>query len=139
MSVPGRGLLDTSTVILLGRITDATALPDEPVISAITSAELSIGPLITDDPDERAARQAHLQRAESDFDPLPFDADAARAFGRIAAELRRAGRKTSARAYDVLIAATAISENLPLFTCNPRYFEIISDLDLRAVPHPDHS
>ena len=139
MSVPGRGLLDTSTVILLGRITDAAALPDEPVISAITLAELSMGPLITDDPDERAARQAHLQLAESDFDPLPFDADAARVFGRIAAELRRAGRKTSARAYDVLIAATAISENLPLFTCNPRDFERISDLDLRAVPHPDLS
>jgi predicted nucleic acid-binding protein len=139
VSVPGRGLLDTSTVILLGRITDATALPDEPVISAITLAELSIGPLITDDPDERAARQAHLQLAESDFDPLAFDADAARVFGRIAADLRRADHKTSARAYDVLIAATAISENLPLFTCNPRDFERISDLDLRAVPHPDHS
>ena len=89
MSMPECGLLDTSTVILLGRITDPTLLPDEPVISAITLAELSVGPLITDDSDERAGRQAHLQLAESDFDPLPFDAAAARAFGPIAAELRR--------------------------------------------------
>jgi len=139
MSVPGRGMLDTSTVILLGRITDATSLPGEPVISAITLAELSVGPLVTDDAGERAARQAHLQLAESDFDPLPFDAGAARVFGRIAADLRQAGRKPAARAYDVLIAATAISADLPLFTCNPRDFEKITDLDLRTVPHPDNS
>ena len=136
--MPLRGLLDTSTVILLGRITDPSALPDEPVISAITLAELSGGPLVTDDPDERAARQAHLQLAESDFDPLPFDAAAARAFGSIAADLRRAGRKPAARAYDALIAATAISRQLPVFTCNAGDFSGIAGLDLRAIPHPDH-
>jgi len=139
MSTSERGLLDTSTVILLGRMADSSMLPDEPVISAITLAELSVGPLITDDADERAARQAHLQLAESDFDPLPFDAAAARAFGRIAADLRQAGRKPAARAYDALIAATAISTNLPVFTCNPSDFENIRDLDLRAIPHRDHS
>ena len=138
MSASERGLLDTSTVILLGRMADSSMLPDEPVISAITLAELSVGPLITDDADERAARQAHLQLAESDFDPLPFDAAAARAFGRIAADLRQAGRKPAARAYDALIAATAISTNLPVFTCNPSDFENIRDLDLRAIPRPDH-
>ena len=137
MSTPDRGLLDTSTVILLGRITDASSLPGEPVISAVTLAELSVGPLVTDDPVERAARQAHLQQAEADFDPLPFDAAAARAFGRVAAVLRRAGRKPAARAYDALIAATAISTHLPLFTCNPKDLVAIPDLDLRAVPHPD--
>jgi predicted nucleic acid-binding protein len=131
------GLLDTSTVILLGRMTDPAWLPHEPVISAVTLAELSVGPLITDDADERAARLAHLQVAESDFEPLPFDAAAARAFGRVAADLRRAGRKPSARAYDALIAATAISRRLPLFTCNPDDFANISELDLREVPHPD--
>ena len=136
--MPLRGLLDTSTVILLGRITDPSVLPDEPVISAITLAELSVGPLVTDDPDERAARQAHLQLAESDFDPLPFDAAAARAFGSIAADLRRAGRKPTARAYDALIAATAISRQLPVFTCNTGDFSGIAGLDLRAIPHPDH-
>ena len=137
MSVPERGLLDTSTVILLGRLTDPSVLPDEPVISAVTLAELSVGPLLADDPDERAARQAHLQMAEADFDPLPFDAPAARAFGRIAAGLRRAGRKPAARAYDALIAATAISTQLPLFTCNPGDFAGMPGLSLRTVPHPD--
>ena len=139
MSESRRGLLDTSTVILLGRIIDPASLPDEPVISAVTLAELSVGPLITDDPDERASRQAHLQLAESDFDPLPFDSAAARAFGRIAADLRRSGRKPAARTYDALIAATAISTRLPLYTCNPGDFAGMSELDLRVVPHPDHA
>ena len=132
-----QGLLDTSTVILLGRMTDPLVLPDEPMISAITLAELSVGPLATEDPDERADRQAHLQVAESDFDPLPFDSAAARAYGRVAADLRRAGRQPAARVYDALIAASAICAVLPLFTCNPRDFAGISVLDLRPVPHPD--
>lgn len=124
-------------MILLGRITDATALPDEPMITAITLAELSVGPLVAATEAERAARQAHLQQAESDFDPLPFDDAAARAFGRVASSLRGAGRKTSARAYDALIAATAIANDLPLYTCNPGDFNGIDELDIRAVPHPD--
>jgi len=131
-----RGLLDTSTVILLGRIDDPASLPDECVISAITLAELSVGPLVATEDGERAARQQHLQQAEADFDALPFDAAAARAFGRVAASLRRTGRKPAARAYDALIAATAISRGLPLYTCNPTDFAGIDDLDLRAVAVP---
>lgn len=131
------GMLDTSTVILLGRIDDPATLPDQSVISAITLAELSVGPLITSDPVERAARQAHLQQAENDFDAIAFDAAAARAFGAVAAALRSAGRKKAARAYDALIAATAIANGLPLYTCNPEDFDSIPTLDLRPVPHPD--
>jgi predicted nucleic acid-binding protein len=84
-------VLDTSTVIRLGRFPDAAVLPDEPLITAVTLAELSVGPLVARDERERAARQAHLQQAEADFDPLPFDAAAARAFGQVAASLRRGG------------------------------------------------
>ena len=47
-----------------------------------------------------------------DFDPLPFDASAARAFGQVAASLRRAGRNTAARTYDAMIAATAIGHSM---------------------------
>lgn len=131
-----RGLLDTSTLILLERVDDPSALPRQPVITAITLAELSVGPLVTGDPTEQAPRQARLQQAEGDFDPLPFDAAAARAFGRVAASLRQAGRKPHARAYDAMIAAIAISNDLPLYTCNPADFEYIDELDLRPVPHP---
>lgn len=131
-----RGVLDTSTVILLPRFKDAASLPTEPVITAVTLAELSVGPLVTDDEQERAARQAHLQQAEADFDPLPFDAAAARTFGRVAASLRQAGRKTAARAYDAMIAATAIANDLPLYTCNPSDFEGITDLRLVALEVP---
>ncbi len=130
-----RGLIDTNVVLLLGRL-DPADLPDEPLVSAVTMAELSVGPLVADDPAERAARQAHLQQAEADFDPLPFDSAAARAFGAVAAELRRAGRKRSARAFDALIASTAIAQGLPLYTCNAADFEGIGGLDLRAVETP---
>lgn len=99
-----RGVIDTSTVILLADIDDVSLLPQEPLITAVTLAELSVGPLVASDEGERAARQAHLQQAESDFDPLPFDAAAARAFGQVAATFRRSGRKPSARAYDAMIA-----------------------------------
>jgi tRNA(fMet)-specific endonuclease VapC len=132
-----QGLLDTNTVILLTRISDTSALPDEPVISAVTLAELSVGPLVAASAQERAGRQAHLQQAEADFDPLPFDAHAARAFGRVAASLRRAGRKATARAYDAMIAAVAIANALPLYTCNPADFAGIEELEVVAVPHPD--
>jgi len=132
-----RGILDTNTVILLPRITDATALPTEPFITAITLAELSVGPLVATNDSERAARQAHLQQAEADFEALAFDADAARAFGQVAANLRQSGRKVSARAYHALIAATALANDMTLHTVNPDDFIGIEGLDVIAVPHPD--
>lgn len=132
-----RGVLDTNTLILLGRIDDTEALPSEPLITTITLAELTVGPLVATDDDVRAARQAHLQQAEADFEPLPFDAAAARSFGRVAASLRRAGRKTSARAYDAMIAAVCVASDLPIHTCNPGDFAGIGDLEVVAVTHPD--
>ena len=130
-----QGLLDTSTVILRNRLPSAAALPHQPLISTITLAELSVGPLVASEA-ERPARQAHLQRAEADFDPLPFDGDAARAFGRVAASLRRSDRKVSARIYDAMIAAIAIANCLPLYTCNPRDFRDIDGLEIVPVDIP---
>lgn len=137
ISTTGRGLLDTSTLVLLGRLDDATTLPDEPLISVVTLAELSVGPLVASSDNERAARQAHLQQAEADFDPLVFDSAAARKFGHVAASLRRAGRKPTARSFDAMIAATALAHDLPVYTCNPDDFPGIDDLTVVAVPHPD--
>ena len=130
MTPHDRGLLDTSAVIALGQIADASALPRHPLISTITLAELSVGPLVATDEVERASRQATLQQAEADFDPLPFDAPAARAFGQVAASLRRAGRKSSSRTYDAMIAAIAVANELPLYTMNPRDFDRIEGLDV---------
>jgi predicted nucleic acid-binding protein len=137
MSGAADGLLDTSTVILLPRLSDPSVLPSRPTISTITLAELSAGPLVATDDRERAARQAQVQQAESDFEPLPFDAAAARAFGRVAADLRAAGRKPAARALDALIAAVAIANDLPLYTVNAPDFVSITDLRVVAVGHPD--
>jgi tRNA(fMet)-specific endonuclease VapC len=130
---PARGILDTSAVMAMQQITDPATLPDEPLITTVTLAELSAGPLVARDDQERAARQAHLQQAEADFDPLPFDRAAARAFGQVAAALRKSGRKTTARTYDALIAATALATGLPVYTCNAADFEGIDGLDVVPV------
>jgi tRNA(fMet)-specific endonuclease VapC len=128
-----RGVLDTSTVILLPQLDDDSALPDEPLITTVTLAELSVGPLVVEDEAERTARQVQLQQAEADFTPLPFDAAAARAFARVAASLRRSGRKPTARSYDAMIAATAVAHELPVYTANPADFHGIDDLEVVAV------
>jgi tRNA(fMet)-specific endonuclease VapC len=126
------GVLDTSTLIQLVDV-DPSVLPEEPLITTITLAELSVGPLVATTARERAIRQAHLQQAEADFVPLPFDEAAARTFGQVAAALRRAGRKPAARAYDAMIAAIALSRGLPVHTCNPSDFRGIAGLEVVAV------
>ena len=129
-----RGLIDTSVVIDLESI-DPADLPLEIAVSAVTMAELAAGPHATSDPAERARRQDRLQRAEATFDPLPFDAAAARAYGRVFAAVRSAGRQARGRrAVDLLIAATAVAAGLPLYTRNPDDFASVSDLlDIVAV------
>lgn len=117
-------------------MSDASELPDESMISAITLAELSVGPHVAHDYAERSARQQHLQQAEADFNVVPFDAECARAFGGVAEALRASGRNPAARAHDVLIAASAIAHAVPLYTCNPDDFGGIPRLALHAVTHP---
>lgn len=132
----GTGVLDTTALILIERL-DSDELPELPMITAVTLAELSVGPLVSDDPAEVAARQVRLQEVESAFDPLPFDTTAARAFGTIASELRHSGRKASARAFDAMIAATALANGLPLFTCNIADFAGINSVHVVELSHPD--
>ena len=132
----GSGLLDTSVVILLSRLRNPGVLPEVPLISTITLAELSVGPLVARTDAERAARQSVLQQAEADFDPLPFDDRAARAFGRVAAGLRGAGRTVRARSYDAMVAAVALANGLPLYTANPADLDGIDELDVRVVHDP---
>lgn len=125
---PERGLLDTSVLVDLDQI-DAAKLPITVAVSALSMAELAAGPHATSDADERGRRQDRLQRAEATFDPLAFDGDAARAYGRVFASLMAAGRKArGARAVDLLIAATALSTELPLYTRNGDDFRGIEQL-----------
>ena len=128
--VSERGLLDTSAVLLLDAHLDDPRMPERLFISAVTLAELSVGPLVARSEPERADRLSVLQQAEANFDSLPFDASAARAFGRVSADLRGAGRKPSARAFDALLAATALAHDLPIITANPRDFAGIRGLDV---------
>lgn len=123
-----QGLLDTSVVIDLERI-DPDSLPTASGISAVTLAELAAGPHATEDADERARRQDRLQRAEATFDPLPFDDAAARAYGRTYAAVVGAGRKArGARVVDLFIAATALANDLPVYTSNVDDFTHLEDL-----------
>ena len=130
---PGPGVLDTSAVILLDQLAADADLPEEPLITTVTLAELSVGPLVTADESERAVRLARLQVTEATFEPIPFDAPAARAFGRVAAELRGSGRRTKARSFDAIISATALSRNLPIFTANPEDFTGIEGLEVVPI------
>jgi predicted nucleic acid-binding protein len=117
-----RGLIDTSVIIEIEQIAEGL-LPTEVAVSAITLAELAAGPHASDDPAERARRQDRLQRAEATFEPIPFDASAARAYGRVYAAIAGAGRKARGRrAVDLLIAATAVAAELPVYTRNPADF-----------------
>jgi predicted nucleic acid-binding protein len=129
-----RGLIDTSVVIDLERI-DPEALPDDLSIAAVTLAELAAGPHATTDTIEKARRQERLQRTEATFDPVPFDAEAARAYGRIYAAATAAGRKARGRrAMDLLIAATCLAAQLPLYTRNRSDFDGLSGvIDIVAV------
>ena len=123
-----RGILDTSVVIDLGKM-EASDLPLEVAISSITLAELAAGPHATTDPDERGRRQDRLQRVEAAFDALPFDADAARAYGRVFAVVMASGQKARGRrAVDLLIAAAALSADLPLYTRNGDDFRALGDI-----------
>ena len=123
-----RGLIDTSVIIDLDQI-DETDLPLELAISVISMAELAAGPHATPNPAERARRQDRLQRAEATFEPLPVDADVARAYGRLYAAVAASGRKARGRrSVDLLIAATAMAAGLPLYTRNPDDFAGLSDI-----------
>jgi predicted nucleic acid-binding protein len=130
-----RGIIDTSVVIDLERVAPSE-LPSELAISAVTLAELAAGPHATADSAERARRQDRLQRTESAFDPLPVDGAVARAYGRIYAAIAGAGRQAPGRrAFDLLIAATALAAEVPLYTRNPDDFTNLEDLvKVVAVP-----
>jgi len=141
-SEPARqGLLDTN-ILILRRCVDVAELPDEMAISVVTLAELSAGPHqvrrndeqdLYDEHEERARRMDILQRAENEFDPIPFDAEAARVYGRLSAAVIAAARKPRRRTADLMIAATAVAEDLPLFTTNPGDYTGLERL-LRVVP-----
>lgn len=133
MTDVAQGLLDTS-VIVDHDIIDADRLPARAGISAVTLAELSAGPHTTADPTERSRRQDRLHWAASTFEPYPLDADAARAYGRVVAAVRASGRRERSRVADLLIAATAVANDLPLFTRNPDDLAHLGDVvEVHAV------
>lgn len=136
-----RGLVDTNIVILRRGI-DPETLPDEIAISAITLAELCAGVHMVRGDDgqataERARRTDVLARTESEFDPIPFETEAARAFGLISAAVQARGRTPRRRLADLMIAATAAASGLPLYTTNPGDYEGLDGIvDVIAVSRP---
>jgi predicted nucleic acid-binding protein len=124
MAEPTTGLLDTS-VVIDHDVIDPALLADESAIAAVTLAELAAGPHATEDKDERARRQDRLQWATSTWDPLPFDGEAARMYGRMFAAARAGGRTSRSRLADLLIASTAAANGLPVYTRNPSDFDAL--------------
>ena len=132
-----RGLLDTN-ILILRHWLNAVDLPEEMAISAVTLAELSAGVHLVRGDDaqaraERARRTDVLQRAEGEFEPIPFDGEAARAFGRISAAVRASGRAPRRRVADLMIASVAAANGLPLYTTNPADFTGLAGL-VTVVP-----
>jgi tRNA(fMet)-specific endonuclease VapC len=130
------GLLDTCVVIELGGdVLDPDDLPEQQWISSVTLGELSLGPLAATTPEERAQRQLRLQVVEATFgqSTLPYDADAARTFGRVVASVIATGRTSRSRTSDLQIAAIAITHDLRLHTINVDDFNGINDLHLVPV------
>lgn len=116
------GVLDTCAYLDLG-VLDAQSLPETPEITAITLAELNQGVAMAKDPVTRAARSEQLGAAIVEFGPLPFDEAAATRYGTLVALTIAANRDPRPRRMDLLIAATASANNLPLYTRNPTDFK----------------
>ena len=136
-----RGLVDAKIPILRAAI-DAGQLPDEVAISAVTLGELVAGVhlVVGDDEESRAERNRRLDLllwAEREFDPLPYDAEAARLYGRIVAATAAVGRTSRRRTADLMIAAIAGAGRLPLYTTNPRDFAALTGIvDVVPVARP---
>jgi predicted nucleic acid-binding protein len=137
VTVHNAAVVDTNIIAAL-RLYDPSGLPETLLITAVTLGELSFGPHATDDPAKRAGRVAVLQHVEATFDPLPYDQSAARLFGQICAAVRTAGREPRKRASDLMIAATAASNQLPLYTANPDDFRgsegLVEVIEVKARP-----
>lgn len=100
---------------------DPASFPTEVAISALTLAELATGPHAAGDDLTRARRQLQIQAVEANVETLPFDPSCARAYGLIYASAMGAGRKPrGSRAVDLMIAATALAHDLPLYTLNAK-------------------
>jgi len=132
MTDPTQGLLDTS-VVIDHDVIDPRLLPDESAISAVTLAELAAGPHATDKSDERARRQDRLQWATATWDPIPFDAEGARVYGRMFAAARAAGQSSRSRFADLLIASIAAANKMPLYTRNPDDFQALTEI-VKIIP-----
>jgi predicted nucleic acid-binding protein len=138
VTVHAEGVLDTNVIVALNRY-DPAELPETFLITAITLGELSYGPHATDDPLKRAARVAVLQHVEATFEPLPYDHHAARFYGQLCAAVRASGRQPRPRSSDLMIAATAAGNALPLYTANPDDFRAcggwVEIVAVRAQPN----
>jgi predicted nucleic acid-binding protein len=138
VTVHDAAVIDTNIIAAI-RLYDPAELPDTILITAVTLGELSFGPHATDDPAKRAGRVAVLQHVEATFDPLPYDQSAARLFGQICAAVRTLGREPRKRASDLMIAATAAGNQLPLYTANAGDFRgsenLVEIIEVKARPN----
>ena len=129
-----RGLGDTNILVYLERLA-VEQLPAELLTSTVSLAELSAGVHSAADVTERARRVIRVQRVEATFSPLPFDVEAARQYGIIAAEVIAMGRRPRGRVADLMIASVAAANRLPLFTTNPADFRGLESV-VTVVPVP---
>ncbi|MET9767450.1 type II toxin-antitoxin system VapC family toxin [Streptomyces sp. NPDC006415] len=116
------GVLDTCTYIDLD-VLEPGRLPELPALTALSLAELQQGVAMAKDPLVRAARMEKLGAAVADFEPLPFDAEAAARYGTLVALVLAARRDPRPRRTGLMIASIASVRDLPLFTRNADDFK----------------
>lgn len=97
--------------------------PEDMCISSITMAELEFGAYNSSRP---AQNRLALMTFLSHIEVVPFDANAAREYGSIRADLTRRGQLIGAN--DLLIAAHARALGLTLITNNTRKFDRVEGL-----------
>ncbi|MER5441616.1 type II toxin-antitoxin system VapC family toxin [Streptomyces sp. NPDC002790] len=118
-----RGVLDTCAYVDLALI-DPAGLPRTPELTAISLAELHQGVGMAKDPVERARRTERLGDAVNAFPaPLPFGAEAAARYGTLVALALAGRRDPRPRKLDLMIAAIASANGLPLYTRNIKDFK----------------
>jgi predicted nucleic acid-binding protein len=112
---PGRAVVDTSVLIAseTGRAVDESGLPEDPVMSVVTLAELHAGVLAAPDSESRARRMATLDRYAL-IEVLDVTEVVATEWARLRVHLAERGRRVNVN--DLWIAASAVAHRLPIVT-----------------------
>ena len=131
-------LLDTDVFSFLMKGTDTRAELYKPHVKGktIALAFVTVGELFAWGVRKNwgAKKLADLEQRIKTAVVVPYDLELCRQFGRVKAELMKAGSPVPAN--DLWIAACALRHSIPLLTHNARHFQLIPALTVFTEPEP---